>query len=88
MHHYICIFLNSYETSDGQKRRERAEYKQVEGYEEPFLVVIGAYSWIGPDGIQYGYEYVADENGYRTMEQQSVQPPLFLPPNAALSLIG
>lgn len=47
----------------------------------------GSYSWLGPDGIQYGYEYIADENGYRTMEL--LPPPAAgLSQNAVLSLVG
>lgn len=32
--------------------------------ENPFLVVKGSYSYIGPDGVTYTVTYTADENGF------------------------
>ncbi|EAT46367.1 AAEL002458-PA [Aedes aegypti] len=29
------------------------------------LEIEGSYRYVGPDGIEYGVEYTADENGYR-----------------------
>lgn len=79
--------LSSYETSDGQKRTEQGSLTRVEGSEIPVIVISGSYSWRGPDGIEYGYDYIADEKGYRVMvpEDNSF---VTLPHNAVLSLIG
>ncbi|XP_058065323.1 endocuticle structural glycoprotein ABD-5-like [Anopheles bellator] len=55
----------AYEQSDGQKREEKGELKQVEGAEEPVLSVSGSYEYTDPNGQRYRVDYVADEKGYR-----------------------
>jgi hypothetical protein len=52
-----------YELSDGSKRYEEAELKEIEG--RAGIAIRGEYSYIGPDGETYTVTYVADENGFR-----------------------
>lgn len=60
---YLVICF-SYETSDGQTRKENAFV--VETLDKgPVLVVTGSYSYIGPDSVTYKVHYVADDNGFR-----------------------
>ncbi|XP_055373476.1 endocuticle structural glycoprotein ABD-5-like [Condylostylus longicornis] len=54
----------AYETSDGIARTETAELKNA-GTDDEVLVVRGTISWVGPDGITYTIEFVADENGFQ-----------------------
>lgn len=91
----------SYETSDGQKREEYGQIIRPEGKEE-FLFVTGSYSYIGPDGVTYKTEYVADDTGYHpvgdhltapeiispTTVTEIIPPPVALPPSAINSLLG
>lgn len=58
--------------------------------EDPVIVVVvtGSYSWIGADGVEYSYRYVADQNGYRIENPIDQGPPQFIAPNTVLSLIG
>lgn len=60
---FFCDFIR-YETSDGQKREESAYAVNLLD-KDPFLSVTGSYSYIGPDGVNYKVNYVADENGFR-----------------------
>ncbi|XP_055534145.1 endocuticle structural glycoprotein SgAbd-5-like [Wyeomyia smithii] len=55
----------AYEQSDGQKRQEKGELKQVEGSETPAISVSGSYEFTDPDGSRYRVDYTADERGYR-----------------------
>ncbi|XP_059619782.1 endocuticle structural glycoprotein SgAbd-5-like [Phlebotomus argentipes] len=51
----------TYELSDGQIRSETGALKDVG--EERVIVVQGAYTFVGPDGLIYWVNYTADENG-------------------------
>ena len=53
----------SYQTSDGVKRYEFGEPRYIVDHEA--IIVQGSYSYMGPDGILYEVQYVADENGFR-----------------------
>ncbi|CAB3243652.1 unnamed protein product [Arctia plantaginis] len=58
-----------YEQSDGSKRQEKGELRNA-GAENEFVAMSGSYSWVGPDGVTYFVNYIADENGFRpTIEQ-------------------
>lgn len=51
------------ETSDGQRRQESAELRNV-GTDRQSLAVHGSYSYIAPDGNEYVVSYTADEFGF------------------------
>ncbi|XP_055706768.1 flexible cuticle protein 12-like [Phlebotomus papatasi] len=53
----------AYETSDGVAREETAELRNI-GTEQA-IVVRGTVSWVGPDGVTYKLDYIADENGFQ-----------------------
>ena len=64
---FFFNFLNytlSFETSDGVSRKETATVKNI-GTEEEAISVEGTVSWVGPDGIHYTLNYLADENGFQ-----------------------
>lgn len=63
----------------------------------PYMMVVGSFSYIGPDGNTYGYNYVADKNGFRPdilPDLGSVGlmipelPPAAFPAKAINSLLG
>ncbi|XP_058122950.1 larval cuticle protein 1-like [Anopheles ziemanni] len=58
----------SFETKDGQIREEVGTIDVPTGV----LKVSGRYSYRTPDGASYRVDFVADENGYRTIEQPNV----------------
>ncbi|XP_023954104.2 endocuticle structural glycoprotein ABD-5-like [Bicyclus anynana] len=59
----------AFELSDGTKKEEQGELKNV-GTENEAMSVKGSYSWTAPDGVTYVVTYVADENGFNpTIEQ-------------------
>lgn len=63
----ILIFSNviyRVETSDGQNRQEHGELRNV-GTDHESIAVRGSYSYIGPDGVKYTVNYVADEFGFQ-----------------------
>uniref|UniRef100_A0A182KG57 Uncharacterized protein n=1 Tax=Anopheles christyi TaxID=43041 RepID=A0A182KG57_9DIPT len=55
----------SYETKDGQAREEVGTIDPSTGV----LTVTGWYSYQAPDGATYRVDFVADENGYRIVNQ-------------------
>jgi hypothetical protein len=56
--------FHSFEQSDGQKRDEQGEVKNL-GAENEFVAVRGSFSFVGDDGQTYTVTYVADENGFQ-----------------------
>ncbi|XP_070071607.1 endocuticle structural protein SgAbd-6 [Drosophila takahashii] len=54
----------SFETSDGISREERATLKNP-GTPEEAIAVQGSVNWVGPDGVHYKLNYLADENGFQ-----------------------
>ncbi|XP_065361520.1 endocuticle structural protein SgAbd-6-like [Calliphora vicina] len=54
----------AFETSDGVSRKEKATVKNI-GTEDEAISVEGSVSWVGPDGVQYTLNYLADENGFQ-----------------------
>ncbi|XP_053663802.1 larval cuticle protein 65Ag1-like [Anopheles marshallii] len=58
----------SYETKDGQVREEVGTIDPSTGT----LTVTGWYSFRTPDGATHRVDFIADENGYRTMHQPGV----------------
>lgn len=58
----ISFDNNSYQTSDGQKREEHAQF--VVDNDGPTQVVSGSYSYNGDDGQLYTVTYTADKYGY------------------------
>ncbi|XP_034658672.1 larval cuticle protein 65Ag1-like [Drosophila subobscura] len=52
------------ETSDGTKKEEKGELKNL-GHEDEAIVVHGSYSFVADDGVTYTVTYVADENGFQ-----------------------
>ena len=61
-------FENRYELSDGQIRAEEGGYKDGKdesGNDIKTLVVVGAYSFVSPDGQTHWVNYQSDENGYK-----------------------
>lgn len=89
-----CHF--SFESKDGTQRSESGTLKTIG--DTNVIIVTGSYSFPGSDGKTYRVFYIADENGYRTMnapvaintaEAFPVEPPLLgLPPAALNSLVG
>ncbi|XP_055389129.1 endocuticle structural glycoprotein SgAbd-5-like [Condylostylus longicornis] len=53
-----------YELSDGQRRDETGELKNVEGAEEPVVVMTGSWSYVDAEGKTHEVTYTADENGF------------------------
>lgn len=51
--------------SDGTSHSQRAEVRN-QGLENEFLAVVGQYSWVAPNGVQYIVKYQADDNGYNS----------------------
>ncbi|XP_070141855.1 endocuticle structural protein SgAbd-6 [Drosophila kikkawai] len=54
----------SFETSDGISREESATLKNP-GTPEEAISVQGSVDWVGPDGVHYKLNYLADENGFQ-----------------------
>ncbi|XP_034658674.1 endocuticle structural protein SgAbd-6 isoform X1 [Drosophila subobscura] len=54
----------SFETSDGISRQETATLKHP-GTPLEAIAVQGSVNWVGPDGVQYKLNYLADENGFQ-----------------------
>ncbi|KFB43827.1 AGAP006006-PA-like protein [Anopheles sinensis] len=51
----------SYQTKDGQMREE------ITSWDDGKLVISGWYRYLGPDGVYYTVQYVADENGFQPL---------------------
>ncbi|ALC43213.1 Cpr65Aw, partial [Drosophila busckii] len=54
----------SFETSDGISRHETAKLQHA-GTPQEAISVQGSVNWVGPDGVQYKLNYLADENGFQ-----------------------
>lgn len=54
----------SYETSNGIAAAESGQLQNA-GSENEAIAASGQYSYVGPDGVRYLVEYVADENGFQ-----------------------
>ncbi|XP_017102549.2 endocuticle structural protein SgAbd-6 [Drosophila bipectinata] len=54
----------SFETSDGISRQEMATLKNP-GTPQEAIAVQGTVNWVGPDGVHYKLNYLADENGFQ-----------------------
>ena len=57
-------FKFSSETSDGNKHDAEGHLQNI-GSDSEELVVRGAYSFVGDDGVTYTVNYVADKNGFQ-----------------------
>ncbi|KAI9587666.1 endocuticle structural protein SgAbd-6-like [Glossina fuscipes] len=64
----------AFETSDGVSRKETAILKNA-GTPDEAISVQGSVSWVGPDGIQYTLNYLADENGFQPEGEHLPVPP-------------
>lgn len=65
---YLTYITCSFETSDGTFRNEKGGFRQ-DAVLGPQWSVVGAYGYVGADGIVYKTEYLSDENGYRITKQ-------------------
>ncbi|KAJ8732079.1 hypothetical protein PYW08_014809 [Mythimna loreyi] len=74
-----------FEQSDGQRHQANGELKNA-GAEDAFVAVKGSYSWIGPDGVNYTVNYIADENGFQPTIEQG--PGGAVPSAVVASLLG
>ncbi|XP_049298317.1 larval cuticle protein 65Ag1-like [Anopheles funestus] len=61
----------SYETKDGQAREEVGTIDPSTGV----MTVTGWYSYRTPDGATHRVDFIADENGYRTVEEPGFAVP-------------
>ncbi|XP_043950678.1 cuticle protein CP14.6 isoform X2 [Drosophila biarmipes] len=61
-----------FETSDGISREERATLKNP-GTPEEAISVQGSVNWVGPDGVHYKLNYLADENGFQAQGEHLPQ---------------
>ncbi|XP_037038457.1 flexible cuticle protein 12-like [Bradysia coprophila] len=60
----------TYELSNGQIHSEAGGLSNGDGSEDPYTVVSGAYSYVGPDGVTYWVTYTADEDGFHPIVGQ------------------
>ncbi|KAH9627587.1 hypothetical protein HF086_010739 [Spodoptera exigua] len=74
-----------YELSDGTGAEQKAELRN-EGREDESIAVKGSFTWVGPDGVFYRINYVADDNGYQPEIEQG--PGGAVPPAVVASLLG
>lgn len=77
--------IHSFDQSDGQKHVQDGELRNA-GSEDEFIAMKGSYSWVGPDGVTYTVNYVADENGYQPTIEQG--PGGAVPSAVVASLLG
>ncbi|XP_017121854.2 endocuticle structural protein SgAbd-6 isoform X2 [Drosophila elegans] len=61
-----------FETSDGISREEKATLKNP-GTPEEAIAVQGSVNWVGPDGVHYKLNYLADENGFQAQGEHLPQ---------------
>jgi len=66
----------AFEQSDGHKRDEQGEVKNI-GAENEAISVRGSFSFVADDGQTYTVTYVADENGF---QRASIDRLIFLEP--------
>ncbi|XP_055644746.1 endocuticle structural glycoprotein ABD-5-like isoform X2 [Toxorhynchites rutilus septentrionalis] len=78
-----------YELSDGREVRQNSYVKILDDGTE-VLVITGAYTYVGPDGVKYTVNYFADENGYHpTVTIGDEMPkPVGIDNKVLLSLVG
>ncbi|CAH0699907.1 unnamed protein product [Spodoptera exigua] len=74
-----------YELTDGTGAEQQAELRN-EGKEDEYIAVKGSFTWVGPDGVLYRINYVADDNGYQPTIEQG--PGGAVPPAVVASLLG
>ncbi len=79
--------------SNGQIHSEAGGLHEGDGDSDPYVVVSGAYSYIGPDGITYWVNYTADEDGFHPVVGQGPGgikggDSASLDPSALKSLVG
>lgn len=82
-----------YELSNGQIHSEAGALSNANGDEDAFVVVSGAYSFVGDDGITYWVTYTADEDGFHPVVGQGPGgikggDSASLDPNVFKSLVG
>ncbi|XP_049866009.1 endocuticle structural protein SgAbd-6-like [Pectinophora gossypiella] len=75
----------AWELSDGSKQQETGQLKN-QGTENEAIAVQGSYSWVGPDGVTYTVNYIADENGFQPQIEQG--PGGAVPSAVVASLLG
>lgn len=69
--------MNRFASSDGIERREEGNLINP-NTEDEALVVVGSYSYVGPDGVTYTVRYTADQNGFHP-EGEHISVPPFVP---------
>merc|ERR1712038_1744062 len=78
----------TFETEDGEFRREQGRAKSVGGGETA-NEISGEFSWISPEGELVSFTYKADENGYQAQGSHLPQaPPLHPHIQRGLELIA
>lgn len=89
IYNYILITLYRYETRDGSSRSEHSEIKTDKDNNE-YIVIIGQYQYIDPDGVVHDVAYTADENGFKQQDNilKKQQPVLRISPATLGSLVG
>ncbi|XP_075971006.1 uncharacterized protein LOC142973253 [Anticarsia gemmatalis] len=75
----------AWELSDGSKHEEQGQLKN-QGTENEAIAVQGQYAWVGPDGVTYTVNYIADENGFQPTIEQG--PGGAVPSAVVASLLG
>ncbi|CAH1644275.1 unnamed protein product [Spodoptera littoralis] len=75
----------AFELTDGTGAEQQAELRNP-GKEDESIAVKGSFTWVGPDGVFYRVNYVADDNGYQPEIEQG--PGGAVPPAVVASLLG
>lgn len=57
------MFVFSLELTNGVSQEATGQIVR-QGEEDESIAVRGSYSHVGPDGVTYTVEYIADDNGY------------------------